>query len=170
MKPTKEQIQPRYREALQRSLEAFSRLDEKEWSKKASDDWTAKEHLAYLVSGAEDELLVATRQQLAGEPLKIPGFETREDAVEFNKRGVEEVVGLPASDLLARLKSAFEQHISMIDSLAEARTGTGPARSATCFRPATGFWLNSTSRSAAWRRRRCRTGWTPARRSASTST
>ena len=120
MKPTKEEIKKRYQEALDRSLEAFSKLDEKEWAKKASDHWTAKEHLAYLVSGANDELLVATRQQIAGEPMRVLGFETREDALEFNKRGVAKLAGEPTADLLRRLKSAFEEHSSMIDSLSEA--------------------------------------------------
>jgi len=120
MKPTKEEIKKRYQEALDRSLEAFSKLDEKEWAKKASDHWTAKEHLAYLVSGADDELLVATRQQIAGEPMRVLGFETREDALEFNKRGVAKLAGEPTADLLRRLKSAFEEHSSMIDSLSEA--------------------------------------------------
>ena len=119
MKPTREQLQQRYREALERSLEAYARLDEKEWAKKASDHWTAKEHLAHLASGAEDELLVVTRQQLAGEPMKVEGFKTREDAIEFNRQGVAKVAGLSTPELLARMKSAFEQHISMMDGLTE---------------------------------------------------
>lgn len=52
--------------------------------------------------------------------MRVLGFETREDALEFNKRGVAKLAGEPTADLLRRLKSAFEEHSSMIDSLSEA--------------------------------------------------
>ena len=81
MKQSKTDLVQRYREALKRCLDAFSRLDEKDWDKKASEHWTAKEHLAHLVSNTEDELLVITRQAIAGQPAKVSGFEKQDDAI-----------------------------------------------------------------------------------------
>ena len=49
-KTTKAQILDYYNQALKRCVDAFSQLDEKEWSKKASDHWTAKEHLGHIVA------------------------------------------------------------------------------------------------------------------------
>ena len=79
MLQSKADLLQRYREALKRCLDAFSRLDEKEWGKKASEHWTAKEHLAHIVSNTEDEILVITRQAIAGQPASVPGFETQDD-------------------------------------------------------------------------------------------
>ncbi|HEV8575263.1 MAG TPA: SCP2 sterol-binding domain-containing protein [Dehalococcoidia bacterium] len=119
MKPTKEEIAKRYREALGRCVEGFSRLDDKEWNKKASEHWTAKEHLAHLVSNAEDEMLVITRQAIAGQPASVPGFEKQSDAVAFHNAGVEKVRGLPVAELVTRLDSAFSTHISMLEEVEE---------------------------------------------------
>ena len=47
MKPTKEQIREFYGQALQRCLDTFSQLDDKEWAKKVNG-WTAKETLAHM--------------------------------------------------------------------------------------------------------------------------
>ncbi len=55
MKPTKEQIKQYYSQALQRSLDSYARLDDKEWKKKASDRWTAKDYLAHLVITQEEQ-------------------------------------------------------------------------------------------------------------------
>jgi len=119
MNPTKEEIGKRYREALGRCLEAFSRLDEKDWNKKASEHWTAKEHLAHLVSNAEDELLVISRQALAGETANVPGFEKQSDAIRFHTEGVERTRDVPVPELLERMKSVFGTHISMLEGLDE---------------------------------------------------
>lgn len=119
MKPTKEQIKQRYKEALDRCLEAYSWLDDKEWAKKASDHWTAREHLAHIVSDTEDELLVITKQQIAGEPPRVPGFETRHDQLAFYNAKLAEVRDLPVETLLSRLKAAFESHIALLDGLTE---------------------------------------------------
>jgi len=119
MRQTKDEISKRYREALDRCLEAFSRLDDKEWDKKASDHWTAKEHLGHLVTNMEDELLVITRQALAGEPASIPGFEKPDDAIDFYNRSLDGVRERPSPELLDRMRSAYESHISMLDGLSE---------------------------------------------------
>ncbi len=68
MKPTKEQIKQYYSQALQRSLDSYVRLNDKEWKKKASDRWTAKDYLAHLVITREDQGTRLTQQALAGEP------------------------------------------------------------------------------------------------------
>ena len=41
VKPTKEQIVQFYQQALDRSVDAYGKLDDKEWAKKASDEYTA---------------------------------------------------------------------------------------------------------------------------------
>ena len=84
MKPTKEQIKQYYSQALQRSLESYARLDEKEWGKKASSRWTAKDYLAHLVVTQEREGLI--QQALAGQPGEIPGFDGRESINDYNER------------------------------------------------------------------------------------
>ena len=119
MKQTKDEISKRYQEALDRCLEAFARLDDKEWDKKASDHWTAKEHLGHLASNMEEELLVITRQALAGEPANVPGFEKPDDAVSFYNQSLDGVRDRPATELLDRMKSVFESHISTLDGLSE---------------------------------------------------
>ena len=67
-KPTQKEIREFYGQALDRCLSGFAKLDDKEWGKKASDEWTAKEHLAHLVGTEEDETLPLTRQALDGGP------------------------------------------------------------------------------------------------------
>src|SRR2546422_7312498 len=110
MKATKEQIKEYYTAALERCLEAFSSLDEKEWAKKASDHWTAKEHLAHIVAALEEETLPLTRQMLAGEPARLPGFGKRTDEREFQAATMAAVRDLPTSEVLARVKAAVEEH------------------------------------------------------------
>ena len=83
MTPTKEQVKLFYAQTAERCLQAYSQLDQKEWEKKASDHWTAKQHLAYTVGTLEEEHLAVTRAAIAGEPIKLPGFETREDESSF---------------------------------------------------------------------------------------
>ena len=119
MLQSKTDLAKRYREALKRCLDGFSQLDEKDWNKKASDHWTAKEHLAYLASNTEDELLVITRQAIAGQPASVPGFEKQDDAIPFHNAGVEKLRDLPVQELLLRWRAAVEQHISMLEELDE---------------------------------------------------
>ena len=119
MKPTKDELARQYRQALQRSLDAFAKLDDKEWAKKASDHWTAKEHLGHLATNMEAELLVITRQTLAGEPPNVPGFEKPDDAIPFYTRALDGVRDLDAAELRDRMKSAFETHISMLEGVDE---------------------------------------------------
>src|SRR5206468_4608879 len=91
VRPTKDQIKIFYSQALDRCVEAFSRLDEKDLGKKASDEWTAKQHLAHLASTCEDEELPLTRQALAGEAPNVPGFERRDQQMTFREAGVRKL-------------------------------------------------------------------------------
>jgi len=118
MKPTKEQIQHYYTQALQRCLEAFAKLDEKEWNKKVNG-WTAKDHLGHLAATTEAETMVLTRQALAGEPARIPGFEKREDIIPFREKCLENVRGLSTAELTQRLRAVVEEHLGILDSLSE---------------------------------------------------
>jgi hypothetical protein len=136
MAPTKDQIRSFYGQALERCLEAFSRLDDKEWGKKVSDEWTAKEHLAHLVSTMEKETMPLTRQALAGEAPNIPGFEKRTDILTFREETMRGANSLPVSELLEQLKTLNEEHIALLDSLNDSDLDK-PARSPAWDRPGT---------------------------------
>jgi len=120
MKPTKDQIKQYTAQALQRCLESFPRLGDKEWGKKVSDRWTAKDYLAHLVIAHEEEANRLIRQALAGEPANIPGFDRREEINGYNEQMLAKVRDLPVSELLGRLKAAFEETLGMLDDLGEA--------------------------------------------------
>jgi putative sterol carrier protein len=120
LKPTKEQIQQFYSRALQRSLDAYAKLDDKEWEKKASEQGTAKHHLAQLVGTIESETLPITRQALAGEKINIPGFQTREELVSFRESTAKAVADLSTGELLERMKKGYGDHIAILDTLSES--------------------------------------------------
>lgn len=120
MKPTKDQIKQHTAQALERCLESFARLGDKEWGKKASDHWTAKDCLAHLVITQEEEANRLIQQALAGEPADIPGFDSREGINDYNEQMLTQVRDLPVSDLLGRLKAAFEETLRTLDGLSEA--------------------------------------------------
>jgi hypothetical protein len=119
-KPTQDEIKKYYTQALLRALEGFSRLDDKEWNKKASDEWTARQHLGHLAVTLEMETLPLTRQALAGQPGHIDGFEKRADMLAFNKRTLETVKDVPVPELIQRLRAAVEQHLQTLEGLTEA--------------------------------------------------
>ena len=120
MKPSKEQIKQYYSQALLRSLEAYRRLDEKKWKKKAASEWTAKDYLAHLVITQEEQGNRLVQQALGGEPGQLPGFERREAINDHNERMLASVRDLPVSDLMGRLEAAFEESLRMLDGLSEA--------------------------------------------------
>lgn len=136
MKPTKEQIKDFYSRALQRSLDAYARLDEKEWDKKASDEGTARDHLAAIVGVMEQETLPITRAALAGEKPAVPGLEKRSDIATFRRNARDSVRDLPAAELLKRLKAAIEEHLAMLEGLSDQDLDK-PASSPAWDRPAT---------------------------------
>ncbi len=118
VKPTKDQIKEFYSQALQRCLDAFSKLDDREWGKK-TDQWTAKEVLANMVGTHQKETMVLTRQALAGEKQHVEGFETRDRMLPFRERTMQEFRDHSAAGLLKMLKEGVEEHIKMLDSLSE---------------------------------------------------
>jgi putative sterol carrier protein len=136
VKPAKEEIQSFYSQALERCVGAFSTLSDKEWAKKVSDQWTARDHLAYLVGMTEEETLPLTRQALAGEQPNIPDFEKRSDLPEFRNRVMAGLEGIEAPDLLKRLQAAVGEHMSILDGLSEADLDK-PAMSPAWDRPGT---------------------------------
>ncbi len=130
MKPTKEQIKAYYNQTLERCLSAFSQLDEKEWAKKASDHSSAKERLTHIAGALEEQVLPLTRQAVAGQPGTLPGFEGRADEREYNARMIASRRDSPVAELLARIKSAVEEHVHILDGLSEAdldKAGSDPA-------------------------------------------
>jgi hypothetical protein len=118
MKPTKEQIKQHYSQALQRSLDAYAKLDDKEWGKKSSDRWTAKDFLAHL-GASQERSNRSTAQAIAGQPLEDSG-RGRDGVNEQNEESLAALRDLPVAELLGRLKAAVEEHLSMLDGLSEA--------------------------------------------------
>jgi len=119
MTPTKDQVTKYYSQALSRCLDAYARLDDKEWGKKASDRWTAKDYLAHMVIAQEEEANHLIKQALGGEPANVPGFATREEINDYNQRMLETVRDLPVGELMGRLKAASEEAISILNGLSE---------------------------------------------------
>jgi len=109
MTPTKDQIKKYYSQALSRCLDAYAKLDDREWGKKASDRWTAKDYLAHLVASQEDVGNRTTRQAMAGQPLEIPGYRGREGINDHNEATLASVRQLSVPELLGRLKAAAER-------------------------------------------------------------
>lgn len=121
MKPTKDQIKHYSSQALQRCLDSFARLDDKEWKKKASDRWTAKDYLAHLIIREEEDAnRFLVQQALAGEPGQIPGYDRREAINDYNERILATVRDLPVPELMGRLKAAYEESLHTLDGLTEA--------------------------------------------------
>jgi hypothetical protein len=120
MTPTKDQTREYYAAALERCLEAFSSLEEKELKKRTSDKWTAKEHIASLVATMEKETMPLTRQALAGEQANISGFAGRSDLVNFRQSVMEEVRDEAAPELLQRMRAGYEEHIALLDTLSDS--------------------------------------------------
>ncbi len=119
MKPTKEQIREYYGQALQRCLDTFSKLDDKEWGKRVNG-WTAKETLAHLVGTHLKETMPLTRQALAGEPQRVDGFDNRGQQMAFREQTMKEYRDKPASELLQMLKEGIEEHIEILEGLSES--------------------------------------------------
>lgn len=118
-RPSKEQIQRFYRQALDRCLDHFSRLSEDDWRKKASKVWTARDYLAHLAVSQEEEMNRLTAEALEGKPGQLPGFTDREHMADYNEQLLASVRGLSVSDLMARFRAAHEEHLRTLDSLSE---------------------------------------------------
>ncbi|MEX0801554.1 MAG: SCP2 sterol-binding domain-containing protein [Dehalococcoidia bacterium] len=136
MKPTKDQLQKYYAQALQRSLTAYAQLSDKEWDKKASDSWTAKDYLAHLVVSQTEEVNPHIRQTLNGEESDVPRPENRYARNDFNEQQLAKLRQMPASELLPRLKAAIEENLAILGGLSEADLDK-PATSTTWDRPGT---------------------------------
>ncbi len=119
MKPTKEQIREFYGQALQRCLDTFSKLDDREWGKRVNG-WTAKETLAHLVGTHLKETVPLTRQALAGEAQHVEGFDKRDQMMAFREATMKEFCDKPTSELLQMMKENFEEHLKILDGLSES--------------------------------------------------
>ena len=65
-------------------------------------------------------MLPVTRATISGEAISLPGFETREDEPAFRRAVTERLSGLAATELIARLRVAFDEHTRILDGLSEA--------------------------------------------------
>jgi hypothetical protein len=130
MTPTKDQITSFYKSALQRSLDAYARLDDKEWEKKAAEPWIARDHLAHLAGTMADETMPLTKQALAGEKGHLDGFEKRTDMLPFRQRTVDRLKDKSPAELLQMLQTGYGEHITMLEALSDAdldKPATNPA-------------------------------------------
>jgi hypothetical protein len=130
MKPTKDQITSFYKSALQRSLDAYARLDDKEWAKNAAEPWIARDHLAHLAGTMEDETMPLTKQALAGEKGHLDGFEKRTDMLPFRQRTVDRLKDKSPAELLQMLQAGYGEHIKILEALSDAdldKLATSPA-------------------------------------------
>ncbi|MBI1884804.1 MAG: SCP2 sterol-binding domain-containing protein [Chloroflexi bacterium] len=121
--PTKDDIQKHCRHALGRCLDAFSGISDKDWGKKSTKVWTARDYLGHLTSSLEAEGIPLTRQALAGESGHLDGFRGREAIDDYNDRILAAVRDLPAPDLLERFRRAHEEHLALLAGLTEADLG-----------------------------------------------
>jgi hypothetical protein len=120
MAGAKETLRAYYGKALERCLEVFGQLDAEDWRQVAKPGaWTAREHLGHLVTSQEKEGTPGTVQSLAGQPVEIPGLEQPGDIDAFNARNLEAVRDLSPQELLARLRSAVEEHLRLLDGLSD---------------------------------------------------
>jgi putative sterol carrier protein len=129
MAPNKDQMKVFYALTAERVLDAYQKLEEKEWGKKASDHWSAKEHLAYTVGTLEEEMLPVTRAAVSGESVSLPGFTKRDDEPAFRRAITEKLSALPVAELLSRLRVAYDEHARILDGLGDAdldRTAVNP--------------------------------------------
>ncbi len=120
MNSTKETRVACYSAALQRCMDAFSQLDDDDWQCRLRRiPWSAKDYLAHLVTNQEMEILPMTSQNIAGEPVDIPGLSSRTDINEYNQSCVDSVRDLSPQELLPRFQAAFQRHIDMLEGLSE---------------------------------------------------
>ena len=121
MKPTKDEIKQYTSQALQRCLDSFPRLDDKEWGKKASDQWTAKDYLAHLVIAHEEEANRLIQQALAGESANIPASKSKATSGAPCQKGTS-VASEPSPLPLSRRFRAIARDSRVANSRSWSRT------------------------------------------------
>jgi hypothetical protein len=117
----KEALQMYYPAALQRCLDAWSQLDEGDWSTKdTKGPWTARDYLGHLVTSQQIEGNPVTAASLAGKTTDLPGPSSPGEIDAFNARNLETVRDLGSQELMQRLGALVEEHLSMLAPLSEA--------------------------------------------------
>lgn len=117
----KESLQKCYSAAVQRCVDMFRQLGMEDWrSSVGRGAWTAKDYLGHLVTSQEREQNLATSLSLASKPVEITGLSERTDIHEFNHRNLEEVRPLPVQEVIQRFRTAFEEHLRMLEPLTDA--------------------------------------------------
>jgi hypothetical protein len=120
MSSTKETRLACYSAALKHCMDTFSQLDDDDWRCRLRKlPWSAKDYLGHLVRNQETEILPMTSQNIAGEPVEIPGLADRTELNEFNERCVASVRDVSPQELLGRFEAAFQSHIAMLEDLGE---------------------------------------------------
>jgi len=117
----KEDLQRCYASALQRCLDAWSQLDDGDWTTRdRKGSWTARDYLAHLVSSQQVEGNPVTAASLTGQKLELPGLNGPQDIDAFNARNLEAVRDLGPQELVQRLRELVEEHLAMLAPLSEA--------------------------------------------------
>ncbi|OGO52028.1 MAG: hypothetical protein A2148_05265 [Chloroflexi bacterium RBG_16_68_14] len=118
---TKTAFETYYRRAFQRAQEAFGQLSEEDWAASARRGaWNAKDYLAHLVASQEHEGNPVTEQAVAGQRPTMEGHEGPQSINDYNARIIETVRQLPAGELLARFRAAFEANIRLLEGVSDA--------------------------------------------------
>ena len=134
---TKTAFQTYYRMALERCLDAFSQVNEEDWTASARrGPWNAKDYLAHLVSSQEHEANPVTQEALAGRQPRMEDFRGPQEINTYNARVIETVRQLSPGELLGRFRAAFEAHLRMLESVSDADLGR-PVQHPGWFRPGT---------------------------------
>lgn len=130
MAEAKETLRAHYGGALERCLEVFGQLDAEDWRQVAKPGgWTARDYLGHLVTSQEVEGTPATVQSLAGRPVEITGLTQPGGIDAFNARNLETVRDISPQEMIARLRSAVEEHLRLLDGASEEdlqRPATNP--------------------------------------------
>lgn len=130
-------LQARYRQALDRCLEAFGQLSEEDWlASGRRGQWNAKDYLAHFVSSQEHEANPITQEALAGREPRMEDFRGPREINAYNARIIETTRQLAPAELLARFRAAFEAHLRMLESVTDADLA-GTVHHPGWFRPGT---------------------------------
>ncbi len=109
------------RRALQRALDAFDELSEEDWTASGQRGaWNAKDYLAHLVASQEHEGNPVAEQAVAGRRPTMEGFEGPHDINTYNARIIETVRHLAPDELLARLRTAHEALLGLLEGVSDA--------------------------------------------------
>jgi SCP-2 sterol transfer family/DinB superfamily len=97
----------------------FSGLDEAAWDKPVkggSKEWTLHETVAHLCA-LNEAGLEGAKHALRGEPYTFTGLDSRYDLNAYNRKGIDELLGMPMKALCAKLLDILNEAASVARNL-----------------------------------------------------